>query len=103
MDVFFCEGCGGAIVDTQVAVAVYLWLDSKRRSWPLTIRRGWACTACLDQPAERMAGTFFDDGEWCPLPAVSPPAPCEGCGQLVSLRDDGRRRRVTCRDACLDR
>jgi hypothetical protein len=103
MDVFFCEGCGGAILDTEVAVAVYLSPDSKRRKWPRSIRRGWACAACVDHPCEGMARTFLDDGTWCPFPAVNPPAPCEGCGQLISVRGDRHRRRVTCRDACLDR
>ena len=104
MDVFFCEGCGGAILDTEVAVAVYLSPDSRRRKWPRTTRRGWACTTCVDQPLQAWARTLLDNGTWCPYPAVNPPAPCEGCGQLVvSVRSDRHRRRLTCTDACLDR
>jgi hypothetical protein len=36
MDVFFCEGCGAAILETEVASAgtVYLSPDSRRRKWP---------------------------------------------------------------------
>jgi hypothetical protein len=88
MEGLSCEGCGDPIGHTQPAISVRFLPDTWRRLWLTNTRRGWACTTCVSEAPASTIRTLLQDGAWHPYPKVDPPAPCEGCGQLISLRTD---------------
>lgn len=98
-----CDACGVAIAKAAVAVAVDFFYTTHLRV-PRRDRPGWACAPCASRatPA-RLKPTLLGDGLWRPYPTVDTPSPCEGCGQLLALRPNRKRARVTCSSACATR
>lgn len=73
-----CDGCGLAIDEAAVAVAVD-FVYTTHPKVPRRERPDWACASCASRatPA-RLKPTSRGDGLWCPYPTVDPPFDLQG-------------------------